>query len=536
MSGSEERAVLDVSVVVPVYNPGRYLVDCANSLLAQTVPVGRREFIFVDDGSTDESPETLDRLAARHPDVHVIHEENSGWSGKPRNVGLAHAQGEYVFFCDHDDMLWPEALERMLAMARRTGADVLIPKMVSNGRPVPRRLFRHNIDRASLITDAVSSALTPHKLFRRAFLIENGLRYPEDVRRLEDHVFVTEAFLRAQVISVLADYPCYVRVRREDNANAALQRWEAQYYFKFVAEVIDVIEANTQPGELRDAMLMRPYANELLGKLSDRRWRRWDRRQRRQIFDQVRMLMTTRFPPDFHERLRIVRRAHARAVLGGRIGLLRKVARSATRTAVQATVRRLRRNADHWVFDFNAELSFDDGSPIRLTPLDGDGWAVDTRLIPPPLATPPYTASDVLNADVDVLLVDRSSGVEWYLPSDSHLELVPIVGDRHGANRLVFRGEVRVDPMTAAGGAPLPPAKWDLRVRAHVLGLSRSCRMRYRRGRTRPLRSMSLPSGLRAKPYLAGQDEYLGFRILPGPAGAEPETPRERATPPDQTV
>ena len=77
-----------VSVIVPVYDPGPYLERCIDSLLAQTMPPGELELIFVDDGSTDGSGERLDRLAAEHDHVRVIHQENSGWPGKPRNVGI----------------------------------------------------------------------------------------------------------------------------------------------------------------------------------------------------------------------------------------------------------------------------------------------------------------------------------------------------------------------------------------------------------------------------------------------------------------
>ena len=83
---------IDVSVVVPVYNPGSYIEPCIASLLAQTHPADRLELIFVDDGSTDGTPALLDRLAREHRHVKVIHRPNSGWSGQPRNDGIAFAR------------------------------------------------------------------------------------------------------------------------------------------------------------------------------------------------------------------------------------------------------------------------------------------------------------------------------------------------------------------------------------------------------------------------------------------------------------
>src|SRR5690606_13537481 len=118
-----------VSVVVPVYNPGKHIEDLITSLLRQDLPRDEYEVIFVDGGSTDETPARLDALAAEEPGVTVIHEEASGWSGKPRNVGIDTARGEYIMFVDNDDWLADQALRRMYDYAIANGADILVPKM-----------------------------------------------------------------------------------------------------------------------------------------------------------------------------------------------------------------------------------------------------------------------------------------------------------------------------------------------------------------------------------------------------------------------
>src|SRR4051812_43396765 len=77
---------MKVSAIVPVYNPGSDIDDCIRSLLDQSLRGDEYEVIFVDDGSTDETPARLDELAAQHENVRVEHIPNSGWPGKPRNV------------------------------------------------------------------------------------------------------------------------------------------------------------------------------------------------------------------------------------------------------------------------------------------------------------------------------------------------------------------------------------------------------------------------------------------------------------------
>src|SRR3954447_13530806 len=135
---------MKVSVIVPVYNPGADIDDCIASLLGQSLPASEYEVLFVDDGSTDATPARLDGLAARHPNVRVEHIPASGWPGRPRNVGIDLARGEYVFLSDHDDRLGPPALERLYAMAVADAADIVIGKVVGHGKGIPRDMFRRN--------------------------------------------------------------------------------------------------------------------------------------------------------------------------------------------------------------------------------------------------------------------------------------------------------------------------------------------------------------------------------------------------------
>src|SRR5919202_1352552 len=128
-----------VSVIVPVYNPGADIDDCIASLLGQSLPRSEYEVIFVDDGSTDGTPERLDGLAARHPNVRVEHIPNSGWPGRPRNVGIDLARGEHVYFVDNDDWITRDALRRLHATAEQDRADIVIGKVVGHNRGVNRQ-------------------------------------------------------------------------------------------------------------------------------------------------------------------------------------------------------------------------------------------------------------------------------------------------------------------------------------------------------------------------------------------------------------
>jgi glycosyltransferase involved in cell wall biosynthesis len=134
LAASEGQAdAVDVTVIIPVYNAMPYLQELLESLADQDLPSHAYEVIAVNDGSTDGSAAELDGFAERHPNVKVVHQENVGWPGQPRNRGLDLARGRYVFFADADDRLGIETLRRLVAFADEHGSDVVIPRTVGLG-------------------------------------------------------------------------------------------------------------------------------------------------------------------------------------------------------------------------------------------------------------------------------------------------------------------------------------------------------------------------------------------------------------------
>jgi glycosyltransferase involved in cell wall biosynthesis len=97
-----------VSVIIPAYNCQSFIAETVESILAQTYP--DYEIIVVDDGSTDNTRDVLQRYEDR---VRYVYQENSG-VGAARNRGLSLARGEYIAFLDHDDLWLPEKLETQM--------------------------------------------------------------------------------------------------------------------------------------------------------------------------------------------------------------------------------------------------------------------------------------------------------------------------------------------------------------------------------------------------------------------------------------
>lgn len=111
-----------VSVIIPVYNTQRYLSECMDSIMHQTLK--ELEILCIDDGSEDDSLDFLLSCAGRDSRISVYRQENCGLS-VTRNRGLGYAAGEYVYFMDSDDMLAQDALEHLYETSRRYGLDAL---------------------------------------------------------------------------------------------------------------------------------------------------------------------------------------------------------------------------------------------------------------------------------------------------------------------------------------------------------------------------------------------------------------------------
>jgi len=106
--------VLDVSVVVPLYDKAPYVARALASALGQTL--APREIVVVDDGSHDDGPAIVERLCALDPRIRLIRQANAGPSAA-RNRGIAEAMGEWVAFLDADDVLLPRYFERAARLA-----------------------------------------------------------------------------------------------------------------------------------------------------------------------------------------------------------------------------------------------------------------------------------------------------------------------------------------------------------------------------------------------------------------------------------
>ena len=169
-----------ISVIVPIYNSGRYLKRCLNSITGQTYR--NLEIILVDDGSTDNSGKICDQYAAKDHRIKVIHKENGGVSSA-RNAGLKSATGEYIGWVDSDDWITLDMYEYLLYSAKKYKTSITMCSRlnVSNKKKKAGSHAADDILSAGaafelMLKNTISTSLCD-KLFERELF--NGIVFPE---------------------------------------------------------------------------------------------------------------------------------------------------------------------------------------------------------------------------------------------------------------------------------------------------------------------------------------------------------------------
>lgn len=195
-----------LSIIVPVYNVEAYIEECLRSLVSQDAGIDEYEVVVVDDGSPDSSIDIVDGFDWKGVPHIVITQKNAGL-GAARNAGLDKASGEYVWFVDSDDWISGKSLGGILASLK--GQDVLAFDSYfredSSGSHIDRKDIEGAPGPGFTKKDFYHPA--PFYVYRRAFLVENTLRFVAGIYH-EDSLFSPQTLYLASSVSVYPE-PVY---------------------------------------------------------------------------------------------------------------------------------------------------------------------------------------------------------------------------------------------------------------------------------------------------------------------------------------
>ena len=225
-----------VCVLVPIYNADRYLTQCLDSLIHQTMP--DMEILCLDDGSTDNSASIISDFARRDPRIRTFSHENHGY-GWTVNKGIDEARGDFIGIVESDDWVEPTMFDNLYRAARTTDADMAKCNFYLEWTSSPKRreLFRY------FSTDDNGRVICPREdakgavfrkkptvwsaIYRTSFLMENGIRFLETPGAcFQDTSFSFKALWCAKkVVCCTTPYVHY----RQDNGASSINATDKEY-------------------------------------------------------------------------------------------------------------------------------------------------------------------------------------------------------------------------------------------------------------------------------------------------------------------
>jgi CDP-glycerol glycerophosphotransferase len=253
-----------LSIIIPVYGVEEYVAACLDSIMRQAP--ANTEVIAVDDASPDGCGRILDARAQEDPRLRVLHLADNAGPGNARNLGLAQAAGEYVWFVDADDLLADGGLAAIAARLEQDHPDVLLigyENLYPGGgtgpgpglallRAAPARPFTL-AEQPKLIELTMTSW---SKVIRRAFLTGLGVAFAGGIH--EDVPVSCVMLLRAERISALSR-ACYrYRQARPGSLLATVSSAQLRIFCSY--ERVFALVADADPalaGELREALFQR---------------------------------------------------------------------------------------------------------------------------------------------------------------------------------------------------------------------------------------------------------------------------------------
>ena len=218
-----------ISVIIPVYNREAYIEECLNSVLKQSYQ--NFEIIIVDDGSTDNTLQICNKLAAEEKRIRILSGGHQGVSAA-RNLALDHAEGDYLFFIDSDDVMDPRLLRTLLEAMEEKGAQVGGSVAQSISYAHWDKLAAHiEKDMAPGETTFQDHEQTMHAVFHSKTPLGNiggvmirrdligDTRFSEELFIGEDFYFIYENLIKGASSVFLKQRWYYARIHKQNTSN-----------------------------------------------------------------------------------------------------------------------------------------------------------------------------------------------------------------------------------------------------------------------------------------------------------------------------
>lgn len=238
---------MKVSIIIPIYNVECYLADCVQSVLEQSYQ--NLEIILVDDVSPDYCPLMCDDYAKTDSRIIVVHRDKNGGLSAARNSGLAVATGEYVYFLDSDDRIFPDTIALMVKMTEKyPGVDLVQGNIEIQGK------HSHYSDVITIQPEYIEydgGMVTPlyrscpvtawNKMIRRTLLADNNITFVEGLLH-EDEMFRWDIHRLVKSVAIVKEFTYWYRTDNQSSIMAATKKT------KLMSNAVSILERACKDG------------------------------------------------------------------------------------------------------------------------------------------------------------------------------------------------------------------------------------------------------------------------------------------------
>jgi HAD superfamily hydrolase (TIGR01549 family) len=228
----DERMMAKVSVIIPVYNAEPYLKRCLDSVCNQTLK--DIEIICVNDGSTDNSLEILRKYEKEDDRIKIVSFERNKGVSIARNTGIDAAQGEYIGFVDSDDYIDLDFYEKLYTKASESGAEIVKGEIKINNQ---NQVSNNNVNKCKMYFFYFFTTA----IYKREFLKENKIGFPDDVEIGEDPIFSLTAAIKTDRIILLNDVFYHYEKNQYSATGREINPITINKYLKAYAKIINIL-------------------------------------------------------------------------------------------------------------------------------------------------------------------------------------------------------------------------------------------------------------------------------------------------------
>jgi glycosyltransferase involved in cell wall biosynthesis len=234
----------EISVIIPVYNVEKYIKECLDSVVNQSLGIENIEVIIVNDCTPDNSMEIVREYAEKYPSIKILEQKVNQGPGAARNLGLMHVTSDYVTFLDSDDYISLNTYENCLnKFYEDESADLVIYKYVlfdSNGEidsmDIHQEIYKedHVITDLNKVPEVIFATAPWNKVYPKKFF--SYLNFPDSML-YEDNIVAVKVLLNSNKIVLTTDSIYYYRHGENDSSRT-------QSVSK--RNCVDLLKSNTQ--------------------------------------------------------------------------------------------------------------------------------------------------------------------------------------------------------------------------------------------------------------------------------------------------